>query len=326
MKNCKNLCVAVLAFLSFGLVSCDLLPDKPMIPGEEENYVTVNLALTGEYVELEYAPLETRAESKADIYGIQVYTVTDAMMTTPYAYGVFSSLDNVSIKLLEGSKYKFVAGIIIDADIYDKGDGFQYTNYGLVGSSFEYSTNNILSEIECVNYDFEKVRFYGEITDYSPVEGTSVKIETKRTVYGAHFVAEGLTEGSLEIKVAKNMMTRYTVTLTPDFTESDKVYSFANQHEAWYGTWKTVDELVDYYTTKQLTINWTKADGSIVPMGVYDVEFKRNVRTTVRITVEDVGMPNGIVLTRENAAMVDDENEYVISGGKVTEVPVRDEK
>ena len=52
--------------------------------------------------------------------------------------------------------------------------------------------------------------------------------------------------------------------------------------------------------------------------------FKRNVKTTIRFKVEEVGVKSGIILTREDVPMMDDDKEYLIEGGKVTEVPVRD--
>ncbi len=81
----------------------------------------------------------------------------------------------------------------------------------------------------------------------------------------------------------------------------------------------------NYYATKTLTISWTKDDGLVLPLGEYSVTFKRNVKTTIRIKVKDQSdITNGIIITREEAAMTDDENEYVIEveDGTITEVPV----
>ena len=146
-----------------------------------------------------------------------------------------------------------------------------------------------------------------------------MEIATKRTVYGAHFVAEGLTEGNLHIDVSNI----YTVNLTNNNPEYNGIYCFSNIREAWYGTLEKVEEPpVNYYTTKQLTIKWTKDDGSETPLGTFDVTFKRNVKTKIRIKVTDPGVQNGIVITREETPMTDDENEYVIEGGEITVVPV----
>ena len=78
----------------------------------------------------------------------------------------------------------------------------------------------------------------------------------------------------------------------------------------------------NYSATKKLTVSWTKADGSVVPLGTFSVTFERNVKTTVKIKAEEAGSSNGITVVKENVPMVDDDKEYQISGGTVTEVPV----
>jgi hypothetical protein len=320
MKIIKTFALVLMAALAFSLVSCETEIDN-LIP-QEGNYVTVNLGIGGEYIELDESPLVTKVDHKSDIYAIQVHTVTDGMMTTPYAQGVFTSLDNISIKLLEGSKYKFAATIVLDADIYDKGDGYVSCELGMIGTEFQYSTSH-MGMIDQTMGNYERIRFYGQLENYTPTQDATVTIDTKRTVYGAHFIAEGLTEGQIEVKVGG----LYTKTLTPANYEYDGVFSFSSLYSAWYGTYDmpASGHLVDYFTTKQISINWTKDDGSITPLGTYSVTFRRNVKTTIRIKAEDAGAPNGIFLTREDAPMVDDDKEYLIEGGKVTEVPVRDQ-
>lgn len=327
MKSFNSIGIFIMGILSLSMVSCDEIMNS--IKPQEENYVTVNIGFSGEYITIADSPLETRADYKSDIYGIQVYTVTGGMASTPYANGVFTSLDNLSIKLLEGATYKFVASILVDGDVYDKGDGYTHTDLGLVKTEFEYSTSTELYGLSSVNNGYEKVRFYGELNNYIPDENRVVNIDTKRTVYGAHFIAEDLTEGQLEIRVSRGYMsTLYTKVLTTESPEYDGIYSFTSQSEAWRGIMDMSNPNVylNYYTTKQLNISWIKADGSVTPLGTYDVTFKRNVKTTIRIKVADAGVPSGIMLTRESAVMVDDDKEYVIEGGKVTEVPVVETK
>lgn len=167
--------------------------------------------------------------------------------------------------------------------------------------------------------------FNGELTDYTPADNGSVEIGTKRTVYGAHLIAEGLSEGSLNITARNSIGPNggFYVNLTEAVPEYNGIYCFGDVRIAWFGTLEKVEEPpVNYYTTKQLTIKWTKDDGSETPLGTFDVTFKRNVKTKIRIKVTDPGVQNGIVITREETPMTDDENEYVIEGGEITVVPV----
>lgn len=336
MKIIKTFALVLMAALSFSLVSCETEIDN-LIP-QEGNYVTVNLGIGGEYIELAETPLETRADENykeyiSDVYLIQVYTITESGMRTPYASGSFRSLDALSIKLLEGSKYDFVASIITDVTFYAMGENGDYwhSEYGGQDTQFNYSNNYVIDQLTSIwnGYNLKKERFFGELNGYSPSEDALVKIDTKRTSYGAHFIADGLTEGSLDIQIrfqGYNSSNYISLNLTPETPEYNGIFSFSDQQNAWRGSHDMpTNTYVDYYDTKQININWIKADGSTTPMGTYDVTFKRNVKTTIRISVEEVGVKSGIVLTREDVPMVNDDKEYLIEGGKVTEVPVRDQ-
>ena len=336
MKITKAFGFALMAAMSLSLVSCEVEIED--FTPTEENYVTVNLGIAGEYVELAETPLATRAEGDgskemiSDVYRIQVYTITESGMRTPYASGSFRSLDALTIKLLDGSKYDFIASIITDVTFYSMDGTGEYWHsiYGGYETQFNYSNNYTLDQLTSI-WDgsmLAKERFYGELSGYTPSENGYVKIDTKRTSYGAHFIAEGLTEGRLDIQIryqgysSSNYISK---SLTPEAPEFEGIFSFSEQQSAWQGRYSMeTNTYVDYYDTKQININWIKADGSTTPMGTYDVTFKRNVKTTIRFKVEEVGVKSGIVITREDAPMVDDDNEYVIEGGKVTEVPVRD--
>ncbi len=345
MRKWKWLGFAAMAILmSMNLVSCSQENDAVLPEQPTEEYVTVNLGVTGEYLDLSESPLRTRAEGELkDAIAIKVWTVTNNNVVL-YAHGVFTSLENVSIKLLKGQKYKFATSIVVDEcnspeDEYSEdtdGDGViniyhHECVFGLntIGSNFIYSTYDNLENFDVLNesssayYD----RFYGELAEYTPTEDGVVEISTKRTVYGVYYIAEGLKEGKLIVKVNNSSRYLYSVEISSENPESDGIYTFSNIRSAWEGI-ETINmeteklEYVNYYTTKQLTFSWEKDDGSETSLGTYDVTFKRNVKTTIQINVEESGLQNGIVITREEAAMTDDENKYVIEGGEITEVPV----
>ena len=328
MRKWNWLGMAMMAILmSMNLVSCSQENDAVLPEQPAEEYVTVKLGVTGEYLELSESPLGTRTEGDLkDLIGIQVYTVSESG-TTGYAYGVFNSLDNVSIKLLQGQKYKFATSIIVDGD---GGVGFSVSKK----TDFTYSSNISFDSFYFISPNkmglYKYDRFYGELAEYTPTENGIVEIATKRTAYGAHYIAEGLTEGELTVGVNSNNGLLYLVEISSENPESDEIYTFRNIQSAWEG--KEVRnpetselEYADYYTTKQLTFKWTKVDGSEIPLGTYDVTFKRNVKTTIRIKVAEPGFQNGIVITREDDALSEDENEYVIEEGEITEVPVTQE-
>ena len=317
MKKFRFITMALMAMF---MASCS--NEEIATPEQEAEYVTVNLGVTGEYLDLSDSPLSTRTTTTTDTYGINVYTVTGSG-TEQYACGLFTSLENVNIKLLKNKKYKFEVGIYVNDMVTLEGDEYRSVNRGEeINENFGYGVNawvdNFMGMASTKEHDF----FYGELTDYTPAENGTVEIATKRTVYGAHYIAEGLNEGTLNI-VTRGINASHSVNLTAANPEYNGIYCFGGIRNAWYGTLEKVEEPpVNYYTTKQLTIKWTKSDGSETPLGTFNVTFKRNVKTKIRIKVTDPGVQNGIVITREETPMTDDDKEYVIEGGEITEVPV----
>lgn len=327
MKTLRMIGMALMAVLMcVNFVSCS----NEEVTSEDLNqdkYISVGLDCVGEFLDITNSPL-SRAVGD-DKYIIQVYTVDESGNQTPYASGYFqNSLDGVNVKLLQGDKYKFKVAIVVEGVEGSYGEFIQ-------GTGFTYSNS------EAYFYDFNPTKevFYGELDNYTPIEGDDVEISTKRVSYAAKFIAEGLDEGTIEIIVSNMNITnkkRYSVSLTPEVPSSNKIYSFFNTYDAWKGirtatgedpeTGAPIYEYVNYTSVKTLSINWEKSEDNIIPLGSYDVTFKRNVRTTIRIDVANLpSVSNGITVTREDTPISDDENEYEISGGEIIEIPVNSE-
>ena len=118
MEKLRKFLAAITALIAcVGMTSCSSENDLPGNEAEQEFY-TVRLGWGGE-LDVTYEPL-TRADATDDLYGIQVYSTPDIELEdgeeitwTPYAYGLFDNTD-ISINLLKGYKYKFVATMIVD--------------------------------------------------------------------------------------------------------------------------------------------------------------------------------------------------------------------
>lgn len=341
MKTFRLIGMALVAILVCAACSKD-----DVTVNQEQKCFTVGLGVTGEYLEISDTPLGTRATTTADTYGINVYRIKDNGGTEFYAYGCFTSLEDVKIKLWEGQKYKFEVRIYVDDQIvehnYNGGEeggpdgGFDIPDPLSLENSVTYIRSTAFSrdiENEFVygglpitnpsgyKYDY----FYGELTEYTPSENSTVEIATKRTVYGAHYIVENLTEGRLHVAVSKGIADLYTVSLTDDNPENNGIYRFCNTWAAWEGN----ADGSNYTSTKLLTLKWIKDDGRVLALGEYSVTFKRNVKTTIKIKVKDKSdITNGIIITREESAMTDDSNEYQIEveDGTITEVPVTNQQ
>ena len=340
MKAFRLIGMALVAMcLCMNFVSCSnedvVAPEDP----QEEKYVTVGLGCTGEFLEFADSPMGRAATD--ELYGIQVYALTENgtnsdgtpnYSSIPYAYGVYTSLDNVKIRLLQGQKYKFEVGIVIDPYKY----GFSINHFfknelNENVTEFVYSSElGVYSSMSPTYYsNFEEYyfvydRYYGELDKYIPTENGTVDIQTKRVAYGVRYETIGLaTDETFTVEVSKQGYSYKFYSLEVGSEPLDDIYIFQFISSAWQGKWNSNTQAYENYTSnKVLTISWNKADGTVVPMGTYPVTFKRNVKTTIRIKAEANDLENGIRVFKEDVAMIDDENIYEITGGEVVEVPV----
>lgn len=334
MKVFRLIGMALVAMcMSFASCSNEevVAPENP----QEENYVTVGLGCTGEFLEFSESNMGRAATD--ELYGIQVYALTEDgtdmdgnpyYSRTPYAYGVYASLENVKIRLLEGQKYKFEVGIVVNpsktgTSVYH----LFYTYLSENTTEFTYSSTATVYA-DCTFMDVNNVlkhdRYYGELDMYTPQENGTVDINTKRVAYGVRYETIGLAaDESFTVEVSRqgSYDKLYSVEVGSD--PLDDIYTFQSIRDAWYGIWNHETQTYQNYTSdKTLTISWNKADSTIVPMGSYPVTFKRNVKTTIRINAEDLNLGNGIRVFKENIPMIDDETIYEITGGSVVEIPV----
>lgn len=316
------------AMLCFGLSACssnDDVTEPENIPAKE--YI-VSIGFKGE-ITISEAPL-SRATGN-DLYGIQVYSCPVSDVTNnykEYAYGLFDDLSAMTIKLIDGYKYKFVATMVPDGKelirvAYEGtyGEPFRlYSMGGILNNKFEYSNTEYftclyLGGIRLIEYSgsfFErsnKNRYYGECTDYTPSENGNVSINMLRTVFGLKVIANNLTEGIIKIEMeeAPEMKITYPATEVEDvftFFYVDKAYSNEN-----------------YSESISTNFTWTKADGATIPLGTHNVTFKRNKQTIVTIemdkAINDASSNQTLSLSLESNNMTEGD-KYTIEGEKIT--------
>lgn len=337
--------IAIMMCMSFA--SCGNEDVVALEEPQNDDYITVGLGCTGEFLEFSDSPMSRTAEDA--LYGIQVFALTksgtneDETITyynsTPYAYGMFTSLENIKIKLLRGKQYRFDVGIAIDPFKYGQEHWFHETYNQNQNKDFTYSSQQEVYPTAHSGYashytEYLHDRYYGELEIYTPTENENINIYTKRVGYGVKYETTGLKTGeTLTIEVSKpyDESSLYTVEIGNE--PHDGIYTFSNILSAWYDTYNEyvgphpetgnpMYNTLSYRSEKKLAISWNKADGNVIPMGTYDVTFKRNVKTTIRINAENLNIENGIKVFKEEASMVDDKYIYEITGGSVVEIPV----
>lgn len=307
------------------LISCGseneptLLPTEPLEPNQPKEYI-VSLGFSGEITDITEMPL-SRAVTN-DLYGIQVYSAPlSATEYKPYAYGLFDDKANMTIKLLDGYKYKFISTMVVSGKnrISKFGNAYQdpfivfngnhtkgveiSTNF-TISSSYEYPIFNISAGSTTINDVMYGVpnadRYYGELEGYVPTENGKASINMKRVVFGAKFVSDGLTEGKLKIAISKapEMYIVYGET-----TEVEDIFTFASSYP--YGS-KWMED--NYSETIPVSISWEKSDGAVIPLVSQDITFKRNIKTTITVKVKDNSINNGVDISNENNPMVNGDN------------------
>ncbi|AHF17903.1 hypothetical protein [Niabella soli] len=296
-------------------------PDTPA-PEEHPKTYTVKLGVAAEITEVKSSLSASQATATPlvlasnDLMAIQVYSRVQGTAGTynPFAYALFDNTGNISLGLLGGYEYKFVANIVVDGKtkIYHS-----YNGYGAPFSLSNLTTNNVTNNFITsatvyyinIEYGYSYLpsglssssyyyrpnidRYYGETAGYVPSENGTVTVNTKRTVFGAKFVASGLTDGQLKIEM-KDGPTQYISTTTPATTIQD-IFSFHQVQQAW---------ATDTYTeTIPVTITWIKSDATVVPLGTKDITFQRNMLSTINITVSNTSRSSGVAITQESTPM-----------------------
>lgn len=295
-------------------------PDEPNTTPKE---FLVSLGFSGEITSIEESPLSRAATN--DLYGIQVYSSpTSSDNYKPYAYGLFDSKDGMVIKLLEGYKYKFVSSMVVDGKqkLYTSYDGsYDYPFKRFHGGDTKLENKFVYDNEEGMiylghGYAFlteplelfqhpNTMRYYGEVTDYIPTENSSVSINMKKVTFGAQFITDGFTEGTLYIKLKDAP----TLQLVFPQTEIEDIFTFENESndDRW-----TADA---YTETILVSISWQKNDGAIVPLINQEVTFKRNIKTTITVKVNDSSVNQGLNITEEKNELQPGENIVLESSG-----------
>lgn len=326
--------------LMLGVTMTACSQDEPLGTEPESDYYTVKLGWEGEIIDVTYEPLETRAASN-DLYGIQVYSTPNNDASTPtweaYAYGLFDDPDNISINLLKGYKYKFVATMVRDGknkiSSYNNSYHMPFRNQAneriTLNNSFDYQSNIYFDRLEygsssLIGYDKSfshpnTDRFYGELVDYTPGEkNATAKIDMKRTAFGAKFIANGAKakDGTLHVQIKD--APAMELGLTTSENKISDIFTFSNVAAAWSEN--------KYTETIDVTINWERADGTTLPLGTHAITYKRNATTVVQVKIENDGEDGGVGFeideSETGTPFEDGENDITIEDGEIVETEV----
>lgn len=309
--------------------------EQPTTPTEPE-YVTVSLGLNVE-LDYEYEPL-TRAEENNDLYGIQVYSTpvpaAENAQWTKFAYGLFDTTDNLTIRLIRGYEYKFVATMVKDgknkvnyseysntywAPFVHESEPNTYTATPL-SESFVYGQlgmdlNDGRTELEGFGYKNHPnvERYYGELEGYIPGDNDSkATIELKRTSFGVKYIAKGdyAENGTLEILMEGAPQLNLNLA---EGNEVSEIYTFENVRDAW------LDK--NYTETVPVTLRIAYSDGTTAPLGTHDITFKRNTTTVVNVDMS-IGGEDGVGIVVTDGGEMPEGDEITIKEGEIVDTEI----
>lgn len=299
--------------------SKDGVVEEQSVPKE----YTVSLKFNGE-IETEDSPL-TRAETAStDLYGVQVYKDGQS-----FAYGLFDNVNDMNLNLLSDSKYKFVVTLIKDGKnviYFGSSDGYT-NNYPFCVSikntvvkcsnSFAYSQNSFTSlgagQITTKNNKTimrypEVDWYYGEFDNYTPMENGVVNIELKHTVFGLRYEVNGVTDGTVTIKIGNSERVFFNkADITSDYTSDGSIFAFYDIRSSWL--------YADNYTENlTVSVKWVRGIGITQDLGSKSIQIKRNIMNVVRIKLGADGSDSSVgITTEDDSSMNGEEIEIPLS-------------
>lgn len=331
--------LAVALLVALCTTSCNTFDDSVGKPTPEAEYYVATIGFGGE-IEVGYEPL-ARSNDNNDLYGINVYSapatyVGETPTWEPYACGLFDNVDNVSINLLIGYQYKFVASMVKDGKekIRTSSGDNQYDapferllgnsqlstsvnnnfTYGLGYMYGLYSGFTWLKSNGDGFYRPNAERYYGELEGYIPGDnGGKAKIQMKRTSFGAKFIAKGNNsfDGTLSIQIQDAPLIEQNLA---ESTQIFDVFTFHDVRDAWLDS--------NYSETVSVVLNHIRTDNTMLPLGTHSVTFKRNATAVINVHIGDGGEESGVGFEILDEGEMTDDTEYTVENGEIVETEV----
>lgn len=331
MKNAIVLFTLMCVFTL--MISCSSESDEldsklPDEPNKVAEMIDVKLGFGGDPISISENPL-TRAEDKKKVYGINVYYREGSSSYQHYAYGLFDNIGDMKISLISKYNYKFECTIVQDDkdELYvDNNGSYSYPFYRKYGYNTKLENKFIVSTTSSdylseMKYGQSRVkngssyketsyprtdRLYGELTNYTPTDGGTAVINMKRTVFGANFVINPPADGTLELGMSPFFSKTISST---DATQTidEVIYTFSDVYACW-------QQQEDYTRDFTLNLTWKRANGATQYFSK-TITMKRNVMTTVNISVSGSTGDSSVGFNEENTQMSSATVNATFNGG-----------
>lgn len=267
--------------------------------------VRLNLKFEGEILDITEKPL-TKSTSN-DIYIVQVYYYPKNSTTlTPYAYGFFNDISDISLDVYQEYKYDFKTYCFKNGMDYEVigglchklltgGIGGESVTPDKIENKFNYSTEywfgarayeGLMSydESNKTNKDDYYIDYYySQVSNYQPKENGTFSFNMIRCILGFKLITENLKEGSIKVLIGN----RDIITLTPEKTSFETTTTFYSLVNPSIAIWEDYLEGKDF--TEETTIKVTYIGTNNMENVIYEdnVSFTRNKQKIITIKLKD---------------------------------------
>ena len=280
----------------FLLCSCseEDIPNNNTI--SEEEYVTTKLIFGGEILSVTEEPM-TKALDNDDLTGVQIYTMSESGEETPYAWGLFDDVSNITVKLKKGQEYVFEATSVIDGENklgYMEVDGnMLYSNpfNKILNNKIEISTtdyfNNLhfsLVDVYGGNPGFLDAYIYSNIDKFYCRENihisddSDINLQMKRVAFGLKIETKNLVNGQLIVQT-KDM--REIVIKSGEVFDSIFTMPLDYNGSLSDENWKKDD----YSIEKTLVFIYQNEQGEKEQIASQKIKFIRNKKTVIEVNI-----------------------------------------
>ena len=333
------------------LFSCSNNEDELLSKEQEENdqeTYTISFDLGGEFISTSETPLSRTEAIPKRIYGINVYYKKDDNSSYQnYAYGLFDNVEDMTISLIGGYKYKFECTMVRDDfdTLYHENNMYyepfhkkSYNNYNFgitLENKFNISTTTSIRFVGLqegyshikghgISAYPELDRFYGELTDYVPTKEGVANIDLKRTAFGLKFVVTPPTDGTLSVNNLYSANS-YSTDINPNIkissddstVETSAIYTFYDVYRCW-----EVEKYTEDFTIK---LTWVRGNGATQTFEKV-VTAKRNVMTTINVNVNGSSTDSSLGVKEEDTPMESENVDMNFNGGDLDDNEVNPSK
>lgn len=263
----------------------------------EGEYITANISLGGEILSVYQEPM-TKDLDDNDLTGIQIYTVSGDVEETPYAWGLFDDVSNISVKLKKGQEYVFEATSIIDCKDrigfmeVDEGMWYGHPFSKIMTNKIDISSTEHLSSLYSSEVSLIEGTFiYSNVDKFYCRENLSfngdknIELYMNRMSFGIKVVLNNLGSGKLIIE--SEDMRKITINKGEDF---DSIFTMPLDYNSGWDeeNWKKDD----YSIEKTLAFIYQNENGEKEQIASQKIKFTRNKKTVIEVNMPSEENPD----------------------------------